>query len=150
MYDQFDGDIGWHMQMSEAVTAPQRIVQPAFFSFRTALGLLAGITAWLVFAIFYNKPLDNSPLISILLIMQISGSFRPKRLTGLAALTGFMAGIFWGIKYFLENMGDGDLSTLIVLYLVIILIIGSFSFAFAVYGFIIGTMAKLARRGAIF
>ena len=135
--------------MSEAVIVPS-IVQPAFFSLRTVLGLLAGAAAWLVFAIFYNKPADYSPLISILLIMQISGSLRIRRLTGLAALTGFMAGIAESIKYFLENIGNGDLGTLIGLSLGAVLMIVFFVVVFTLYGFIIGTIAKLSRRGAIF
>ena len=122
----------------------------AFFTYRTALGLVTGIAIWLIFAFFYNKPGDLTPHLSIILAMMVSNSFEPKHSAGLAASIGLITGVVWSLKQFLQNAGNSNLLEIIgmiiglgigIIYSVVI---------FTFLGFLFGNLVKLYKRRAIF
>ena len=111
--DSLQSGVEWeYIDVMKGSSSPET----ALFSLRTAIGLLTGIAASLVFGILFNRLFEFAPVMSILTMMMVSNSYAIKRIAGLAALVGFITGLVAGLKDFLLNLGNAGLVGLIAIY----------------------------------
>jgi hypothetical protein len=121
-----------------------------FFSFRTFLGLFAGVVVALIYVIFFRRSGVYTPLISLMIAIWISKLSSPKHLTGLAALIAIPVGLIAGIQFALEKLQTFDIPTMIGTYLGVSIFLIGYVLIFAFLGFFCGQLIRLYRKGALF
>jgi hypothetical protein len=87
-----------------------------FLSNRIVWGFLAGFAIWLILALFLQMPLGYSPSISVIISMLTSHLFEPKRLAGLNAGIGVLAGMVFGVQFIFQEISFVDIGTIAKLY----------------------------------
>ena len=121
-----------------------------FLSIRMLWGFLAGIVSWLVLALFLKMHLGYSPAISIIIAMLISRFYEPKRLAGLSAGIGVLAGVVYGMQSVFQVFSTINFERIVFSPVFIGLTILFSGLLFAFVGFVIGTIAWLYKKGSIF
>ena len=117
---------------------------------RILWGSLAGFATWLILALVQHVPLGYSPAISIIISMLISRLYGPKRLAGLSAGIGILAGAVFGTQLIFQEISPIDFGAIVFAPILVGLISVLSSLVFAFYGFIIGTIARLYKKGRFF
>lgn len=84
-----------------------------FLSKRLLWGFLAGLTSWLVLALFLKMPLGYSPVISVIMAMLTSRFYEPKRLAGLSAGIGEFAGLVYGMQSIFQVFSPIDFERIV-------------------------------------
>jgi hypothetical protein len=125
-------------------------ISKAFIKYRTSVGLLIALATWFAFAVFFSQPGYLTPSICILLLMTVSNTYDPKKVTLLAAILGVVAGLIWFLHTISQNTGNGDIFTWIGTMIGLEIGVAYFLLSFAFLGFLYGYIASLFRRGVIF
>lgn len=116
---------------------------------RILWGFLTGFVSWLILALLLQMPLGYSPAISVIISMLTSRLYGPKRLAGLSAGIGTLAGVVFGIQFVFHDFPPTDIGTIFISPILVGLISILISLMFAFYGLVLGTIAKLYNKGAI-
>jgi hypothetical protein len=131
-------------------TIQKKNIFVTFLSNRIFWGFLAGFVCWLVLSFPLRMPLGYSPAISVIASMLISKLYEPKRLAGLSAGLGLIAGVVYGLQTVFQEFPIIDVG-IVLITPILVGITSIFSgLLFACTGLVFGTIAKLYRQGAIF
>ncbi len=120
------------------------------YRFRLVMAVLTGMAIWLIFTFIYKQSNGFTPWIGILMILLVSGITEPRKCAGLSALMGLGAGLVIALQSISQNPRTGTLLDFIIGWMILGFSLCFYALLFALLGFVLGTIAKLYRKGVIF